>query len=445
MYAASPNNSTTSLSGSDDEDVKDLQSSAYTYYPTDVVPAQWSSSSRSERPQSPSQSPASSLPPEILIHVLRHLHSIRDLHNSLLVCRLWCECAVELLWHRPTFPDLSHFVQMLQVICSDNQSFDYPRFVRRLNFIYLSKELTDSLFIRLSRCTKLERLTLINCVELSDEVMARVLSNFKNLVALDLTNIASCSDNTIKLLAESATKLQALNLGGCKNITDEGVIALAEHCPLLRRVKLSGVKNITNKAVSALAKKCPVLLEIDLHGCLKVTDEAVRDLWLYLPHLRDFRLAQCLELTDLAFPANPQNLNDYERNIGGIQPFTSSLPIPSDGLAPLRLFRLSEHLRMLDLTACSRITDDAVSGIIASAPKIRNLYLAKCSELTDAAVESICKLGKHLHYLHLGHASAITDRSVRTLARSCTRLRYIDLACTFSDFYTFVLKHKHIL
>ncbi|KAL1739899.1 hypothetical protein HDZ31DRAFT_48577, partial [Schizophyllum fasciatum] len=76
----------------------------------------------------------------------------------------------------------------------------------------------------------------------------------------------------------------------------------------------------------------------------------------------------------------------------------------------------------------SDITDDAIEGIIAHAPKIRNLVLSKCSKLTDRAVENICKLGKHLHYLHLGHASKITDSSVRTLARSCTRLRYVDFA-----------------
>ncbi|KAI5117872.1 hypothetical protein M0805_006574 [Coniferiporia weirii] len=426
MYANSPNNSTTSLSCSDDEEeVKDLQTSVYPYYPKDAAPAQWSST-HGQRPQTPPHSPASHLPPEILIHILRQIHSPRDLHNSLLVSRAWCECTVELLWHRPSFADLTHFVQMLKVIWSEGQTFDYSRFVRRLNFIYLSRELTDALFIRLAKCVKLERLTLVNCAELSDDVLSHVLPLCSSLVALDLTNITSCTDRTIILLAQSATKLQGLNLGGCKNITDEGVLAIAGHCPLLRRIKLSNVKHITDKAVSALARKCPLLLEIDLHGCPKVTDAAVRDLWTHLTHLRDFRLAQCADLTDLAFPANPETVIDTQL---GVQPFPNQMPGPSDGLPPLRLPRLCEHLRMLDLTSCALITDDAVAGIIANAPKIRNLYLAKCSQLTDAAVESICKLGKHLHYLHLGHASSITDKSVRTLARSCTRLRYIDLAC----------------
>ena len=435
MYTHSANNSTTSLSDNDDDEViKESVRSVYHYFPNDVVPAQWTSSSstRGSRPKTPLHSPASHLPPEILIHILRHVHSIRDLYSSLLVSRAWCECAVELLWQRPNFSDFSRFIQMLQVIGSEERMFDYARFVRRFNFIYLSRDLTDSLFIRVAKCSKLERLTLVNCVELSDEALYRVLPQCTNLVAVDLTNITSCTDRPIIALAESATKLQGLNLGGCRNITDEGVLAIANHCPLLRRIKLNNVKNITNVAVSALAKQCPLLLEIDLQGCPEVTDEAVRDVWTHLTQLREVRLSHCTELTDVAFPAAPQSV-PVETQLN-VQPFPNSVPIPSEILPPLRLNRMLETLRMLDLTACALITDEAVAGIISVAPKIKNLYLAKCSLLTDAAVENICKLGKHLHYLHLGHASSITDRSIRSLSRSCTRLRYIDLACEHTSF-----------
>ncbi|OCB91198.1 RNI-like protein [Sanghuangporus baumii] len=429
MYSHSPNNSTTSLSDNDDDEViKESSFSVYQYYPNDVAPAQWSSAStRGCRPQTPATSPASYLPPEILIHILRLVHSVRDLYSALLVSREWCECAVELLWHRPNFSDFSRFIQMLQVIGSEERMFDYARFIRRLNFLYLSRDLTDSLFVRLAKCSKLERLTLVNCVELSDEALLRVLPQCTSLVAIDLTNITSCTDRPIIALAQSATKLQGLNLGGCKNITDEGVLAVAKHCPLLRRIKLSNVKNITNAAVSALAKQCPLLLEIDLQGCPEITNEAVRDVWTYLTHFREVRLAHCAELTDLAFPTTPQS-GPAETQFN-VQPFPNSIPILSEILPPLQLNRMCETLRMLDLTACALITDEAIAGIISVAPKLKNLCLSKCSLLTDAAVESICKLGKHLHYLQLGHASSITDRSIRSLSRSCTRLRYIDLAC----------------
>lgn len=426
IYNSSPTPSVTSLSDNEDDDIQELSPS---YYAKDLSPAEWTVSHR-QSACSPPTSPASRLPPEILIHILKQLHSTRDLHNSLRVSRTWCECAVELLWHRPSFPNLPQFLQLLHVINKDDKMFDYARFIRRLNFMSLGRELTDGFFLRLDKCTKLERLTLFGCVEISDEALTMILPLYRNLVAVDLTNLSATTDKSIIALAQSATRLQGINLGGCKNITDEGLLALAANCPLLRRIKLSGVKNITDVSISAIVKSCPLLLELDLNGCSKITDVAIRDLWTHSTHMRELRLAQCSELTDLAFPASPiPQEQQAESVLPGVQPFPTGPATVLDVLPPLLLTRICDNLRMLDLTSCALITDEAVEGIVSNAPKLRNLVLAKCSQLTDAAVESICKLGKHLHYLHLGHATSITDRSVRMLARSCTRLRYIDLAC----------------
>lgn len=117
-----------------------------------------------------------------------------------------------------------------------------------------------------------------------------------------------------------------------------------------------------------------------------------------LSNLRELRLAHCTEINDLAFLELPKQLS-------------------------------MDSLRILDLTACENIRDDAVERIISSAPRLRNLVLAKCRFITDRAVWAICKLGKNLHYVHLGHCSNITDAAVIQLVKSCNRIRYIDLAC----------------
>ena len=424
----SPAQSNTSLS--DDNDDEDFNKSTFFAEPVAASPAQWSrmqslpkSSSTSNAPPSlPSY--AARLPPEILIHVLRHLHSPRDLYHSLLVSRSWCECSVELLWHRPNFTKLSTLVKMMRILTRDDQTFSYARFIRRLNFTYLNMDLTDSLFARLAQCVRLERLTLLNCSNITDGALARVLPCCPNLVALDLTGVVDTTDRAIVALASSTKRLQGINLGGCKKLTNQAIQALAANCHLLRRVKLGGLEQITDIAVSALAKSCPLLLEIDLTNCKQITDISVRDLWTFSTNMREMRLSHCQELTDAAFPA-PQRT---ELTVDGPNPFPTSNSFFSDRLPPLRLTKRFDHLRLLDLTACPAITDEAIEGIVSIAPKIRNLVLAKCTLITDHAVECICNLGKNLHYLHLGHASNITDRSVRTLARSCTRLRYIDLA-----------------
>ncbi|KIJ20312.1 hypothetical protein PAXINDRAFT_127013 [Paxillus involutus ATCC 200175] len=368
----------------------------------------------------------SQLPPEVLIHILKHIHSQRDLYHSLLVCRSWCECSVELLWHRPSFTRLSTLIKMMRVLTRGDQTFTYARFIRRLNFLFLGADLTDALFSRLAQCDRLERLTLVNCHAISDDALSRVLPCLPNIVAIDLTGVVKTSDAVITGLASASKRLQGINLSGCKNVTDVGVFSLAINCPLLRRVKLSGLEQVTDAPVSALAKSCPLLLEIDLNNCKRITDLSVRDLWTYSTHMREMKLSQCTELTDAAFPA-PLKSENIPRSHN---PFPS-LPRASEEFPPLVLSRTLDHLRMIDLTSCSLITDDAVDGIISHAPKIRNLVLSKCTQLTDRTVENICLLGKHLHYLHLGHAANITDRSIKSLARCCTRLRYVDFAnCT---------------
>ncbi|KAJ3778945.1 RNI-like protein [Lentinula raphanica] len=416
--------STTSLSDpGDDDDV--------IHYKPDVsdiivVPAQWSRPTPASARRNSRVSPISRLPPELLIHILRHLHSSRDLVSSLQVCRSWCECSVELLWHKPNLNKYFTVEKMARLLAVPDQTFTYASFIRRLNLIAVAKDLRDDIFCNFGKCDRLERLTLVNCHQLSEAAILQTLSRFPNLVAVDLTGVASTSDEAIVGLASVAKRLQGINLTGCKHVSDKGVMALAANCHLLRRVKLSGLEDLTDKPLRALFRSCSLLLEIELSNCKLVTDMAIRDSWTHSTHMREMRLSHCSELTDTAFPA------PIKRDMKGgseptVNPFASSTSDSTD-LPPLIVNRTFEHLRMLDLTACSKVTDDAIEGIVSHAPKIRNLVLSKCSLLTDRSVESICKLGRHLHYLHLGHASKITDGSVRTLARSCNRLRYVDFA-----------------
>ncbi|KAI0050197.1 RNI-like protein [Auriscalpium vulgare] len=438
----SPAQSTTSLSDNDDDD---LNQSTFFNASTDPListPATWSSRLHTIAPPTapPAHSPASSLPPEILINILKHLHSARDIHHTLLVSRAWAECSVELLWHKPTVNDFNTLIKIMQVLSREDRTFTYAQFIRRLNLANVGTDLSDNIFQRLSQCTRLERITLVGCSSLTDDAIARTVAFFPNLVAIDLSTVDSVTNQTVVALANHCRKLQGINLLGCRRVTSSGVRALADSCPLLRRVKLSGVMGLNDTAVSALSIKSSLLLEIDLNGCRLITDNAVRDVWTHAVNMREMRLSQCVEVTDAGFPA-PHN--SREPLPTGANPFhdSAAIKLATMELPPLRLSRPFEHLRMLDLTNCAKITDDAVEGIIQSAPRIRNLVLSKCNQLTDRAVESICLLGKHLHYLHLGHASSITDRSVKTLARACTRLRYIDLAsaCSFS-FHASLLK-----
>lgn len=431
-------------------------------------------------------SPAN-LPHEILLHIFKFLltrttgHSY--LRSSLMVCRSWCLCGVELLWHRPAFFHLSSLVKLIQTIRSPEQTFPYVTFIRRLNFSGIATELPDQLFGFMSKCSRLERLAIAECSELSDQALSSTLASLNNLVSIDLTNVKNLTDGTLEVMARSCKRLQGVNFTNCKKITSRGVAALGENCPLLRRVKFCSCELLGDEGVLPLIMGCPMLLEVDFFNCPVVSDRAVRQIWISSSHVRELRLANCGPLTDAGFPAparmltssaaaldlspsvstrlatpNVDHLNSAVGQHGSESAPTSRGASPvgamresSPGLGhdrlsstasrgyaehmslsvPLKPPKSFEHLRILDLTNCNTISDDAIEGIISNAPRIRNLGLSKCTRLTDETVYSISKLGKNLQYLHLGHVSNITDRGVRHLVDHCTRIRYLDLAnCT---------------
>lgn len=155
---------------------------------------------------------------------------------------------------------------------------------------------------------------------------------------------------------------------------------------------------MTDEAVLAFAENCPNILEIDLQHCRQIGNEPVTAIFTKGQALRELRLVGCDLIDDSAFLSLPAN-------------------------------RTYDHLRILDLSCCTRLTDRAVEKIIDVAPRLRNVVFSKCRNLTDASVYAISKLGKNLHYLHLGHCGNITDDAVKRLLASCNRIRYIDLGC----------------
>lgn len=176
------------------------------------------------------------------------------------------------------------------------------------------------------------------------------------------------------------------------------------------QLKLREIVGVSDTALVALSLNCPLILEIDVHGCPLVTSVALHQVFRTSMHLRELNLASCSLVTESAFPSafvsydettQPLVPEDERAQLVLADGFTTlPVPIPLDQPPRLRTF---DHLRFLDLTSLTNLTDNAVAGIVRYMPRIRNLVLAKCENLTDNAVDSICSLGKHLHFLHMGH------------------------------------------
>lgn len=368
----------------------------------------------------------SALPHEILLAILKLVPSNTDLKSSILVCKSWCQCGVELLWHKPYISDLKALDHHLTVLNSPRPTFQYNDFVRRVNLSLLSNHVTDSVLVKLSECTRMERLTLSGSSHITDKGLGYLLSQCNSLVALDLSDCVKLTDLTCLAISKNCRRLQGLNLSGCKSMADVGISAIGGECRELRRVsplpllpsraylsevyssfvdmppqvKLRGLENLTDAGVVALAQSCPMLLELDLFSCQHLTDPALWAIWYHLGHVRELTVNGA-QITDEAFPVADAAGRPSIRHQEFLDTLQGQLK-KTFVTVPNSHF---EHVRYLDLTSQVALTDAAVESIVTFMPKVRNLILSKCTGLTDDSINSICRLGKNLHYLHLSHVS----------------------------------------
>ncbi|KAK9790478.1 putative F-box domain-containing protein [Seiridium cardinale] len=342
--------------------------------------------------------PAATLPSEILISIFSRLSSPSDMFRCMLVSKRWARNVVEMLWHRPTCTTWTKHQLICQTLGLENPTFTYPDFIKRLNLATLSRQVNDGSVTPLAACTRVERLTLTNCTALTDAGLMALVQNSPHLLALDISQDDKITEQSVFAIAENCPKLQGLNVTNCKRISNESMMKLAERCRYIKRLKLNDCDQLNDNSIMAFANNCPNILEIDLHSCRNIGNEPATALLARGQSLRELRLANCDLIDDSAFLSLPSN-------------------------------KMYEHLRILDLTCCARLTDRAVEKIIDVAPRLRNLVLAKCGNITDAAVYAISRLGKNLHYVHLGHCRHITDDAVKRLVHCCNRIRYIDLGC----------------
>ncbi|KAK1675037.1 F-box domain-containing protein [Colletotrichum godetiae] len=348
----------------------------------------------------PCQPAVNRLPSEILISIFAKLNNSNDLFNCMLTCKRWAKNSVDLLWHRPACTNWKNHSSICLTLQLETPFFAYRDFIKRLNLAAggLADKISDGSVMPLSVCTRVERLTLTNCRNLTDQGLTKLVENSSSLLALDISGDEHITDVSILTIAEHCKRLQGLNISGCRLITNDSMMQLAENCRFIKRLKLNDCAQLQDNAILAFAENCPNILEIDLHQCAQIGNEPITALIAKGQSLRELRLAGCELIDDSAF-----------------------LTLP-----PAKTY---DHLRILDLTSCARLTDQSVQKIIDSAPRLRNLVLAKCRNITDVAVNAISKLGKNLHYLHLGHCNHITDEAVKRLVQQCNRIRYIDLGC----------------
>jgi hypothetical protein len=243
------------------------------------------------------------------------------------------------------------------------------------------------------------------------------------------------------MLAANLPSLRYLNLNGHGSITDEGVIAIAQQLTQLTGLELRVPERIvwdgelqefaiTDASIGRLGlltqlqllrlSECRVaeascaaigrlqcLQTLELSNCSTLTNTGVYSLGA-LTGLTDLNLSGCNAITDIGVATLARKLPLLRQlNLSAVHTHVTDVGIQT--------LQQLQQLQSLQLSSCYKLTDRAVSGLIAALPELKELSLRDCDNITDATVYCIARYLHSLTTLNLEHCSQVTDAGVLAL------------------------------
>lgn len=298
---------------------------------------------------------------------------------------------------------------------------------------------TDDVLGQLAKCCrKLGSLYLQYCVFITD-VGVQTLAvevNHDTLTSLDLSGCARLSDHSVIPLGQLCRKLRRLNLKAVNRVTEEGASSITHNCWGLEYLCLDDLYNLRDsafvfdfstdgrRAVEANMLGC--LTDINLHDCNKLTDTAVDNIMNRACRISTLNLAGCCNLTDKAcsfvvkdpVSGSRRGIHLTSLNLG------YCLNITDQGVALMAASL--KRLRYVNLAGCVQLTDEGVLALVSACTRLQEVVLAQCKQLTD---KSLCYLADYLwvEELDMSHCSKISDDGIEVIALEFAGLHRIGL------------------
>jgi hypothetical protein len=231
---------------------------------------------------------------------------------------------------------------------------------------------------------------------LSDDVLTLIFEimnhNVESNVTLVIAVPAVC--RRWKLLCRRAVSSVWITTYFYGNTVSEiGLHAMIDRFKSVTRVHVGSCSNITAHGLALMAQKCPKLVSFATGGN-NMTDSKLTALTASCTNLRRLDVAMRLNLPGAKFA-----------------------PFIPDGFA---------HLRMLNLSMCTEITDAGLASVAKGCPNIDKIELLDCTSITDFGLSVLVGACTNLVDICLCYCK-ITDTGLKQLAQCCPKLLYIHL------------------
>jgi len=238
---------------------------------------------------------------------------------------------------------------------------------------------------------------------INDSVLNTILTACGDgiIVNLDLHRCWGITDKGCKAIEKAGSEIKHLNLLDSWDITDNGLIALSTKLPKLESIDLSNCRKITNVSVISLLQNCPKLSKLSLSYCKNLSSELFSNSLIWRK-VKQLNLQRCTGIFDAGFVLWKEQINQEK----------------DDPLIP-DFF----HLKKLNLSDCSFLTDVAINNIAETCVELEEISLSFCCALTEECILNLITKCKELKVLDLNYCGlAVTDDICITIAKECKSL-----------------------
>ncbi|XP_032220110.1 F-box/LRR-repeat protein 6 [Nematostella vectensis] len=264
------------------------------------------------------------------------------------------------------------------------------------------------------------------------------------------------TDKGVEMLVKQCSSLKTLSLSNCEKVTYKSAVMIAGCCQQLRSIDLSstkvdqrgikalliGLKNVIEEILLRYCKnikgpigmnllqddKYPKLTLLDLSGNF-VRNFHIEKLQVACPRLKQLQLGNmCLQTATAKLVQKESSKGFPDLEFFSIASSGQTAVLINDDFVH-RMLSSSNHLKVLDLRGCSRITATAIDTLCASS--LESLYLGSTDASLVLVQTAMTKWCTSLRALDLSGNTAVNDDCLSLFSwLECDELTSLDLSTT---------------
>ena len=302
-------------------------------------------------------------------------------------------------------------------------------------------------------CHKLTVLKMNDCPEVCDKSVASIINGCPELEEFEVSGCLSLQDATILSLVNKCVKIRRLNLGNCPRITGKSVSSVLRYCTKLKYLNIETCNRVTDLDIldddSSLTlgktkggqdmelelRKAEAGMEV-LEPDAEVEFDSVKD------KQHDNEVEKVEAVPDLLDKDSPSDHNlcdnsEISKSNNEVQLSSSAIKLDTSlskvsernlmcELYPssqyLKLLSNHSHVRVLNLSFCSGITNSCIKQLAWHCPDLRELDITACYMITNAGVRELVQNCKFLQSLNISggsvtQTSRLTDGCLDDIVR----------------------------